>query len=74
MHQASGPITELLTAAHRGDAAAQERLWTNVYDELRRIARSQMNAEAPGRTMQPTALVHERAARVHERAASASER
>jgi hypothetical protein len=67
VHQASGPITELLAAAHRGDAAAQERLWTTFYDELRRIARSQMNAEAPGRTMQPTALVHARAASASER-------
>ena len=30
-----------------------------VYDELRRLARHYMRAEAPGHTLQPTALVHE---------------
>jgi RNA polymerase sigma factor (TIGR02999 family) len=30
-----------------------------VYDELRRIAAQLMNREAPGHTLQPTALVHE---------------
>ena len=30
-----------------------------VYEELRRIARAQMDQLAPGQTLQPTALVHE---------------
>jgi len=30
-----------------------------IYDELRGLAQRQMAAEAPGRTLQPTALVHE---------------
>ena len=30
-----------------------------VYGELRRLARSQMDRETPGQTLQPTALVHE---------------
>jgi len=30
-----------------------------VYDELRRLATSKMAREAPGQTLQPTALVHE---------------
>ena len=30
-----------------------------VYDELRRIASFKMAQEAPGNTLQPTALVHE---------------
>ena len=55
----SQPVTALLSAIAGGDGDARERLWTVVYDELRSIAQSQMNAEAPGRTMQPTALVHE---------------
>ncbi|MCI0542051.1 MAG: ECF-type sigma factor, partial [Verrucomicrobiales bacterium] len=29
-----------------------------VYDELRRLAASKMAQEAPGQTLQPTALVH----------------
>ena len=31
----------------------------DIYDQLRRIARSYMEREAPGRTLDPTALVHE---------------
>lgn len=55
----SQPITELLAAIGRGDASAQERLWTLIYEELRNLARQQMADEATGRTLQPTALVHE---------------
>jgi RNA polymerase sigma factor (TIGR02999 family) len=42
-----------------GDASARDRLWSLIYDELRGIAQHQMAAESPGRTLQPTALVHE---------------
>lgn len=56
---AAGPITELLTAAGRGDAAAAERLWQLVYEELHGVAQRQMAQEAAGRTLQPTALVNE---------------
>ncbi|MCH8251771.1 MAG: sigma-70 family RNA polymerase sigma factor [Planctomycetes bacterium] len=52
-------ITELLAGAARGDDAAEERLWQAVYAELRAMAGKQMAAESPGRTLQPTALVHE---------------
>jgi RNA polymerase sigma factor (TIGR02999 family) len=34
-------------------------LLPNVYEELRRLAAYKMAAEAPGQTLQPTALVHE---------------
>ena len=30
-----------------------------VYDELRKLAAARMAADAPGRTLSPTALVHE---------------
>ncbi len=53
------PVTELLAAACEGDSDAQGRVWSLIYDELRRIAQRQMGMEAPGRTLQPTALVHE---------------
>lgn len=53
------PITEMLAAAGRGEPGSRETLWRAVYDELRRMARSQMAHERPGRTLQPTALVHE---------------
>jgi RNA polymerase sigma factor (TIGR02999 family) len=36
-----------------------DQLLPHVYKELRRIAQQQMTQEAPGQTLQPTALVHE---------------
>ncbi len=36
-----------------------EELLPLVYAELRKLAASRMNGEAPGQTLQPTALVHE---------------
>lgn len=54
-----GQITRLLSAASAGDEGAEERLLTLVYAELRRIAERHMAGERPGRTLQPTALVHE---------------
>ena len=38
---------------------SSEDLLPQVYDELRRLARARMAREAPGLTLQPTALVHE---------------
>lgn len=52
-------LTKLLGDSARGDQAAREQLWQLVYDELRQIAQSQMAREGHGRTLQPTALVHE---------------
>jgi len=52
-------LTHLLTAAQRGDATAAEQLLPLVYQELRRLAAHKMANEAPGHTLQPTALVHE---------------
>ena len=51
--------TLLLTAVEQGDARAAEKLLELVYDELRQLAASRMAREAPGQTLQPTALVHE---------------
>ncbi len=53
------PITQLLASVGRGDESAQERLWLLIYEELRGMARREMAHEAAGRTLQPTALVHE---------------
>ena len=53
------PITQVLRAAAGGDEGAAERLLPLVYDDLRRLARAHLAREAPGRTLQPTALVHE---------------
>jgi len=59
MRDTSAPITHLLDAVGRGDPDARERLLDAVYGTLRVIAAHQMAAEAPCRTLQPTALVHE---------------
>ncbi len=52
-------VTQLLKAARDGDSRAADQLLPLVYDELRRLARSRLAREAPGQTLQPTALVHE---------------
>lgn len=51
--------TELLLKARSGDSGAQASLMEAVYDELRRMARHQMQKEGSNHTLQPTALVHE---------------
>jgi len=52
-------ITLILGRLEQGDAKAAEELLPLVYDELRRLAAHKMANEAPGHTLQPTALVHE---------------
>ena len=51
--------TVVLAAVQKGDRAAAEELLVLVYDELRRLAASKLAHEAPGQTLQATALVHE---------------
>jgi len=52
-------ITHLLAAAASGDRKAAADLLPLVYDELRKLAAARMAAEAPGHTLNATALVHE---------------
>jgi RNA polymerase sigma factor (TIGR02999 family) len=52
-------ITRLLSAAELGDPTAAATLLPLVYDELRQLAAIRLSSEAPGQTLQPTALVHE---------------
>ncbi len=49
----------MLNAIQPDDAKSAKELLPLVYDELRRIAAHKMANEAPGHTLQPTALVHE---------------
>ncbi len=49
----------LISAVEQGDPQAAERLLPLVYDELRRLASRRLEREAPGQTLQATALVHE---------------
>ncbi len=51
--------TVLLAAAEQGDSKAAAELLELVYDELRHLASAKMAQQAPGQTLQPTALVHE---------------
>ena len=52
-------ITQVLDAIEHGDPHAAEQLLPLVYDELRKLAAQRMAQEAPGQTLQATALVHE---------------
>jgi RNA polymerase sigma factor (TIGR02999 family) len=52
-------LTRLLEAAKAGDRQAAAQLLPLVYDELRTLAAARMAAEAPGHTLDATALVHE---------------
>jgi RNA polymerase sigma factor (TIGR02999 family) len=54
-----GPVSLLLEAATRGEAGAAPELLPVVYDELRRLAAARLAREAPGHSLEPTALVHE---------------
>jgi RNA polymerase sigma factor (TIGR02999 family) len=52
-------FTQILEAAEQGEKAASQKLLDLVYEQLRHLAACKMAQEAPGQTLQPTALVHE---------------
>jgi RNA polymerase sigma factor (TIGR02999 family) len=52
-------VTEILDAMTRGEPKAADELLPLVYDELRRLAAHRLAVEAPGQTLDATALVHE---------------
>ncbi|QEH39097.1 ECF sigma factor [Aquisphaera giovannonii] len=52
-------VTRILSAIEVGDRQAAGKLLPLVYDELRRLAARKLAGEAPGHTLQATALVHE---------------
>ncbi|MDQ3198058.1 MAG: sigma-70 family RNA polymerase sigma factor [Verrucomicrobiota bacterium] len=52
-------VTQLLQQMSRGDAEAPAKVIPLVYEELRRLARSYLQRERLGHTLQPTAVVHE---------------
>jgi RNA polymerase sigma factor (TIGR02999 family) len=55
----TGAVTRLLEEMRQGKPEAAGELWSQVYRELRALASAKMAREAPGHTLQPTALVHE---------------
>ena len=52
-------VTRILSAIEQGDPTAAEQLLPLVYDELRKLAAARLAREAPGNTLDATALVHE---------------
>jgi RNA polymerase sigma factor (TIGR02999 family) len=52
-------VTRLVDAAAAGDSKAAAELLPLVYDELRKLAAARLAREAPGQTLDATALVHE---------------
>ncbi len=52
-------VTQMLQALEQGDPVAAGELLPLVYGELRDLAARKMAREAPGQTLQATALVHE---------------
>ena len=54
-----GDVTALLKRWREGDADAQGEVYSVLYDELRRQARTCMRRESEALTLETTALVHE---------------
>ena len=52
-------VTQILAAIEQGNPQVAEQLLPLVYKELRRLAAQKLSREAPGQTLEPTALVHE---------------
>src|SRR5438128_7293809 len=52
-------VTRILSDLAHGDAQAAGELLPLVYEELRKLAAARMAEEAPGNTLNATALVHE---------------
>lgn len=59
MTTSSEEITQLLVEWSNGDQVALDKLMPLVYGELRQMARRYMSRQAPGHTLQTTALIHE---------------
>jgi RNA polymerase sigma factor (TIGR02999 family) len=56
---AMNEVTRILLTAGEGDPKTPDELLPLLYDELRRLAAQKLAREAPGQTLQATALVHE---------------
>jgi RNA polymerase sigma factor (TIGR02999 family) len=52
-------VTRILDRVQQGDPKVADELLPLVYEELRKLAAAKMAREAPGQTLQATALVHE---------------
>src|SRR6185312_9594852 len=56
---AMNDVTRILSAVEQGEPHTPSELLPLVYDELRKLAAQKLAREAPGQTLQATALVHE---------------
>lgn len=52
-------ITQLLRGIDAGDDAVVDKLFLNLYEDLRNLAHLHLNRERANHTLNPTALVHE---------------
>jgi RNA polymerase sigma factor (TIGR02999 family) len=52
-------VTRILSEVEQGDPHAAQELLPLIYEELRKLAAQRLAQEAPGQTLQATALVHE---------------
>jgi RNA polymerase sigma factor (TIGR02999 family) len=52
-------VTKILSAIEQGEPTAAAQLLPLIYGELRKLAAHRLAREAPGQTLQATALVHE---------------
>src|SRR5437764_8714759 len=57
--QPMNEVTRILSALSQGSSHAAGQLLPLVYEELRKLAAVRLAAEAPGNTLNATALVHE---------------
>jgi RNA polymerase sigma factor (TIGR02999 family) len=57
-------VTRILADLARGEVHAAGQLLPLVYDELRKVAAARLAREAPGNTLDATALVHEACVRL----------
>lgn len=61
-----GEITQLLRAANAGDRDAAERLYAELYETLRRLARARLRAGGRDAVLDTTVVVHESFVRMTE--------
>lgn len=61
-----GDITVLLRAANAGDKSAAERLYAELYDSLRKLARARLRDGGRDAILDTTAVVHESFMRMAE--------
>src|SRR5438046_2146521 len=60
-------VTRILNAIEQGHPRAADQLLPLVYAELRQLAAQKMAQEAPGQTLEATALLHEAYVRLVDR-------